>query len=561
MIIILAIGTISCEKAVLTNVDEVASLRENAYSAQQTALKYISAKKSDSAFRYFQLAKEQYVLAGDSLSAAYSLLQLAEIYKQYNDYVEAEASSIQALQLVNDSRDTIFQPIIYNNLGIVYRNLHNYSAALSSYQNSLKLTADPLKEAIIQNNVANVLIDSMAYSGARPILQRQLALPELARDSITLARVLDNLGYVNVRLGAENGMLQMEQAFKFRQHLSDTIGQITSLMHMANSNIAANHTEAISYAIIAAQLSEAVNSADDQLEAVSFVIRHSRDPRQVANLSQQYLRVSDSLLLLRQRAKNAFAAMKYESKSAREQVAALETDRVLRSLEQQRQWLLYGMVMTVVIFGSTGFFFWLRIRHKKEKLREGYKVETRIAKKVHDELANDVYHAMAFVETTDLANAESKETLLDSLDGIYNRTRNISAENNLVDTGPAFPRQLKQMMEQYIRGEARVIANISDTIDWNAIRDIKKIAVYRVIHELLVNWKKHSDGPIALIKIEKDKGRLNIEYSDNGKNDTKELIPKNGLQNMENRIRSIGGTTTFDINPGSGFRVSIIIPI
>ena len=49
-------------------------------------------------------------------------------------------------------------------------------------------------------------------------------------------------------------------------------------------------------------------------------------------------------------------------------------------------------------------YYYLKNRNKKEKAEAVYQSETRISKKLHDELANDVYQTMAFVETQDLQN-------------------------------------------------------------------------------------------------------------------------------------------------------------
>ena len=86
--------------------------------------------------------------------------------------------------------------------------------------------------------------------------------------------------------------------------------------------------------------------------------------------------------------------------------------------------------------------------------------------------------------------------------------------------------------------------------------------MYRVLQELLVNMKKHSECSLAVISFKKNKNKLQIEYSDNGLGATLNKINlKNGLQNVENRIRAIKGTITFDTISDKGFKVSLKIPI
>ena len=553
----LVIGCTNTEK---TTVNNIAVLRDKGYSAQQVALKKLTDRDVDSAFFYFQEAKGSFVAAGDSLAAVYCLLQIADIYKQYNDYIETETSSIEALQLINNPLDSVYNPIIYNNLGIVNRNLKNFKEAIKYYKKTLQLTKDPNRAVIINNNIANVLIDSLAFSEAQSILAKQKRIVR-TQDTISYARILDNLGFVNHKLNDELGIPQMQQAMLMRQKVGDTVGKITSLMHLAESYAHQNNSIATEYATKANRYAKAIRSPDDQLEAMAFIVKNSASPLEVGTISKQYLKLSDSLLSVRQRAKNEFAAIKYESKSALDKVSTLEAEKVVESLTQQRQWLIYGIVLLLVTTTSIGLFFWLQSKHKRDKLREGYKVETRIAKKVHDELANDVYHIMTFADTKDLSTKTNKELLLDHLDCVYHRTRNISNENSLIDTGSNYVSQLKEMMEQYVSLHGRVMVNIADSVQWNNIDDIRKVTMYRVIQELLVNWRKHSNSNIALIKISQLKNNVTLEYSDNGKIEKAQIIPRNGLLNVENRIQSIKGTIKFGSNPGSGFRVSINFPI
>jgi hypothetical protein len=71
-------------------------------------------------------------------------------------------------------------------------------------------------------------------------------------------------------------------------------------------------------------------------------------------------------------------------------------------------------------------------RSKNKKKLKPPTIQSANSKKLHDELANDVYQTMAFVEMQDLSYSYNKETLLDNLDTIYSRTRNISKETVLL---------------------------------------------------------------------------------------------------------------------------------
>ena len=107
-----------------------------------------------------------------------------------------------------------------------------------------------------------------------------------------------------------------------------------------------------------------------------------------------------------------------------------------------------------------------------------------------------------------------------------------------------------------------LLVNGLDTLNWNALERDKKIIIYRVIQELLVNMKKHSQCSLAVISFNVNEKKLQIDYSDNGLGAVFDKInSRNGLQNVESRILVIKGTITFDTKPGKGFKTSFTIPI
>ena len=90
----------------------------------------------------------------------------------------------------------------------------------------------------------------------------------------------------------------------------------------------------------------------------------------------------------------------------------------------------------------------------------------------------------------------------------------------------------------------------------------KKIIIYRILQELLVNMKKHSKCTLAAISFQHNGNKLEIQYSDNGVGIIAEKIfLKNGLQNVENRIKAINGSINFDNKSHKGFKVNCFIPI
>jgi hypothetical protein len=98
-------------------------------------------------------------------------------------------------------------------------------------------------------------------------------------------------------------------------------------------------------------------------------------------------------------------------------------------------------------------------------------------------------------------------------------------------------------------------------IQWNGISEEKKIVVYRILNELLVNMKKHSQASLVSIVFENSKNILNIDYSDNGKGINESFQKGSGLYNTENRIKNSNGTFSFESEPGKGVRFKCSFPL
>ena len=198
----------------------------------------------------------------------------------------------------------------------------------------------------------------------------------------------------------------------------------------------------------------------------------------------------------------------------------------------------------------------MRQRHKRERLEQIYATEKRISKKVHDELANDIYGVMTNLQHM---TAVKNEDLLDTLENIYGKTRDISHETGDVQT-KNFHLEMKKLLAQYQSDLTTIAVKGLDEGLWKNIVAYKKIAVYRVVNELMVNMKKHSGASLVSLHFERAQQRIKINYIDNGKGMPDSLKKKNGLVSVENRIHSIDGKFIFDSEFKKGVKFNIIFP-
>lgn len=516
----------------------------------------------DSAYYYYNQIRTQSSAKEDAEKIVYALLKMAAIQQTQGDYVGSEVTATEAISYFKNKIETQYKVAIYNSLGINYKNLYDYPNAITYYKKASELADTPLQKEIMQNNIAVVNMEQQNYKQAIQSLESLSKSPIAQANLEHLARVLGNLGYCYYKIGDNRSGMVLKRALKIRQQLQFDYGLVTSFNNLAQYYQRRQPQLAIKYAQESYAKATVLKSIDDRLSALALLMEIST-PLQVRNYTKKYLQLNDSITKVRQIAKNQFAKIKYDATQAQNENLQLKTDNAEKALALEQEKLQNYMLFFIMLLGvilALILYFYLQDKNKKEKQAAVYESEIRISKKLHDELANDVYQTIAFAETQDLQNVSQKETLLDNLDKIYRRTRNISRENSPIPTGETYESELKEMLSSFNAAQVQVILKDSNSIPWNKITEEKKIALYRVLQELMINMKKHSQGTFVVLRFETDNKQCYVHYSDNGIGIKNPLQSKNGLLNVENRIDAIGGSIIFDSKSSKGLKIRLTFP-
>lgn len=553
----------SCEKKPITPLSQKSKLAAIDRFIDLGDIQYENANY-DSAYYYHNKAKNLCNVKTDNTRIIYSLSRMAEIQQNQGDFAGSESTAIEAIPFLNKNMDLTYESSIYNLLGIVYTKLYDYDNALYYHNKGLTLNIDDTRKLKIKHNIAIVYMAKEDYNQAIEILLPLTLKKEVINDSILFSKALDNLGYCYFKVGNAKAIAFLTRALTIKTRLKDNLGMASSYINHSKYYSLVNPGLAHTYARLAYEKATRVNTIDYRLESLALLIKSSSG-NETKLYSEKYIRINDSITKVRQKARNQFTKIKYDSKKEKEENLALKNYKAENLLELEIQKNRNQVLCFLLIIGILAAIFLyclLKAINKKEKIQTAYDTETRISKKLHDELANDVYQTMAFAETQDLSSDHNKEQLLNNLDTIYSRTRNISKENSTVDTGIHYLDGLREMISGYNTDAVNILINNIDSVQWKGLATNKKIIIYRVIQELLVNMKKHSHCSLAVFTFKKTESKLQIQYSDNGLGAAIEKMNlKNGLQNVENRILAIKGTITFDTKPEKGFKTSITIPI
>ncbi|MRX68317.1 hypothetical protein SAMN06265349_103423 [Flavobacterium resistens] len=552
----------SCKEKKTAN-PNTESIRKEALSLRNKGYENIQKQNFNTAFHEFNKSKILFETLNDSANIGYALIQLATIQQVNGDYYGSKETATEALAYYTEQNT--YTSSINLILGIADKELSLYDDAIFYYKESIKEETDPVLKHDLMGNIATVYIFQQKYDKAITLMEYILStkLFNEKSNASSKARIQDNLGYAYFKKGLDGkGFYLMNKALQKRNEINDTYRTIESYLHLADYYSKKEIQKSDESALKAYNISTKLNSVDERLEALQILISNDNSA-QKQKYVQKYFTLNDSIIKVRNNFKNKFAKIKYDAKKEKDENEKLRLEKAENQLALQKE--KYFRIVLVIIFVFLVILIAILIRYYKNKnkateFRASYETETRIAKKIHDELANDVYNVIAFTESQSLSKENTKENLLQKLDDIYSRVRGISKENNKIDTGANFTSTIKELLSTYNTTERNIIFTNLENINWEIVDDIKKVTISRILQELLVNMKKHSQANLVVIKFESDQNSILINYTDNGIGCEKNKIAKNGLQNMESRIQAVKGTVDFETEPDKGFRAKITIP-
>lgn len=192
----------------------------------------------------------------------------------------------------------------------------------------------------------------------------------------------------------------------------------------------------------------------------------------------------------------------------------------------------------------------------------------RIAREIHDSLG----HALT-AQTILLENAllylppqaeQAKTYLISAKESAYQALRDVSKSVSTLRNSPlqgqslttAIPNLVADLCQSaHLRSECWV--NVPE-----ALPDDVKLALFRIVQEALTNAIKHSRATAVQVKLAAKRNRVHLQVFDNGQGfDPGKNTSGFGLRGMRERATALGGTCQLWSAPGSGCRISVILPL
>ncbi|MGB0880893.1 MAG: tetratricopeptide repeat protein, partial [Polaribacter sp.] len=360
---------------------------------------------------FFKKEKEESIKEKDTLNIVYYLRIIVNIESELGAFYDSEASAVEALKLLKP-KNRQEKIGLYNHLGMIHRELRNYDDALFYYDKSLRLVKNSLDSSTVFNNIGNVYKDQKKYILAISSFKKAYQINWPIKDSLKSAKTLSNLGSSESKLNRSTALSNMLKALSIREKLSRD--KYPSYKHLSQYYLDRSDTiNALKYAKKGYKVAEKINSPAYKEDALSNLVDLG-----AYTFFDEYKVLKDSIAKANQLQENKFASAKY---NFYEQEKIAKKNRLDKEQEQKLK-ILWQVIVVLIILLFIAIYVINKSRHKREKVEQVLKTEARISKKVHDEVANDVYHIMTKLQT----NKNVKEDVLEYLEGIYNKTRDIS---------------------------------------------------------------------------------------------------------------------------------------
>ena len=524
-------------------------------------------------FSNYVKSKEVFEEIGDSLEVAKQLLDLTYVQINLGGNLAAEVTAIDGLGYLNNSENRVkFK--LYSALATINLKQKDYDKALeyrnkaiNGYlNNETRTRRDSLSLLIYLNNKALIYVELKQHLKALDLLNL-IQHWNILKDPIYLnekARVLGNIGKVRTRQGEQDAFSYLKRSYDIRVSINDKLGLNASLSNFSEYYLSKQQFDSAHYwGKKTYENAKDLKSPIAEKEALADLLTIGESQGRISNKGDdddyfsKYLTITDSLERMSSEIDNIYGEQKYRTEQhkieALENKSKADRNEFLAILASILGFSIVSLLMVYYYYANKA----KRERFKKQTAREVYNTEIRLSKKVHDELANDMYAVMTQLQHQ--TNEVELEALLDKLEVIYERSRDISRATGDIDT-ENFNAVLRQMLDGYTNDHVNVIMNGLVQGFWKEIAPYKKVEIFRVLRELMTNMKKHSKATLVVVRFKKEGKTLVVSYVDNGKGvDFNQIKYSNGLQNVENRIAGINGGIIFDSKPGKGFKAKITL--
>lgn len=552
---------------------------------------YVSQSVSDSAFMSYFKAEKFYLRINDDYNLAKTFLAKASLQYNEGDFFESEIAVFKALSALKKKKNVnnlFFE--CYNLLGILYNEREEFTKALEFQKKSLAILEDRSISLELQykaealNNIGFIYRNMHNYKQAKYFFEKGLKQENLFEQrAILYAILLDNLAYAKFKLNETDQLPDLFfRSLRIRDSLGLKTAVVASKIHLSEYYASRKDTlKAIKYvkqALNASRTSGKVVSTLEALKHIALV-----DPGNASKYSKEYIQLNDKMLKAERKMGEKFSRIEYETNEIRDQNS---------NLQEKNKTLVYVFSICTLV----GLFFYM-YKTQQAKNREllfkqqqqianediynlmisqqndieltRIKEKKKVAQELHDGVLGRMFGVRISLDSLDKIDeaqaAPKRKKYLTELKNIEEDIREISHDLNreksdLINNFVAILNKLFEDQQNIY--ESRLVTSFDSQIKWGLVSNTVKINLYRIIQEALQNCNKYAKANLITVEFKSEIDHLILSISDDGVGfDTKRTKNGIGLHNIHYRATECKGTVTLKSGKGEGTHLIIKVPI
>lgn len=213
----------------------------------------------------------------------------------------------------------------------------------------------------------------------------------------------------------------------------------------------------------------------------------------------------------------------------------------------------------------------MRRHEHTERQREMEEERSRIARDLHDDLGAALTQ-IRFLSALESRDSRASETTRDRMARVSDKSNEMVASldeivwaiNPANDSVASLATYLCHFAEEFFKATpVRCRLDVADALPPESMTSEVRHHVYLAVREALNNIAKHSKATEAWLCIAAANGGLRITVEDNGRGFTPNGLNghSQGLTNMEQRMKKVGGCFNCESRPGAGTICRFVMPL
>jgi two-component system sensor histidine kinase UhpB len=536
---------------------------------------YSSAGKLDSAIIYIDTAIVYSHRAGDPNRLALAYLNRADFHMQLQNFDQSLKDCDTSLRYAEQANNDDRRARVFQTIGSVYffQKLYNQSEEYYNKANSLYRKINNMQmSAVVLNNLSSIHKNTEQYKKAADNLQQAISIADSLNDLSNLSLYYGTLSdvYFNsneLSLAEKYANISMQYAQQMKNELSianawEYLGQVYLKQKKNAEAITALNNGYLLFKKLddydkinttTLLLADAYAASGNHVKAYEFV-----------NLS----RVANDTLVKRRYDENLAAMQaRFRVNEKDKEILLLNKDKELQEQKLSRQRVLMAGSVVLVLFLILGIALLISRYRLRQRMKE-LELRNQIAADLHDEVGSSLssIHMLSQIAVQKQGNAPHDEILGRVSSHAKETMEKMSDIVWMIKPGEKEGAGLVQRMQRFMHemcGETDIETTLQVApLEHAELTMHQRKNIYLIFKEALNNAVKYSGALKIEVTAKNENKKLELEIKDNGKGfDATQSSKGNGLRNMQNRAKELGGKLELISNNGSGSLVRLSMPV